>query len=307
MAERKKWKGVDEYYFGLKDVIDKNGGLPRMADWAILGEQVAAVIARKEGVQYKPGSFLEAFDKNLEILNTEALKSSLVAEALIAFMTNRAVLNKQQQLTWEGSMTMLLAELNTFIATNCDSIKINTRARAWPQNPATLGSKIAEIRTNLAPLGIEIESQRGSQNLHYAIRLTHMPTYPTQPTHIRNDEKNVMSVGSVGSVGLVTTPGPNSRSKTSSFEREESSSQVSPITLEEPSRHMTPIALTEKEREEETRAADCDKLVKEWSAMSLLKCPHCKFKNIHQHVVDHHMQYRHGTSLKDNTEGRNSY
>ena len=52
MAERKKWKGVDEYYFGLKDVIDKNGGLPRMADWAILGEQVGCRLLRKRKVSH---------------------------------------------------------------------------------------------------------------------------------------------------------------------------------------------------------------------------------------------------------------
>lgn len=109
MAERKKWKGIDEYYFGLKDVISANGGLPRMADWAILAEQVAAVIARKEDREYKPGTFLKAFDNNLDILNTEALKSSLVAEALITFMTNRGIL--EQKTTWDGSATMLLAAL----------------------------------------------------------------------------------------------------------------------------------------------------------------------------------------------------
>ncbi len=105
MAERKKWKGVDEDYFGLKDVIDKNGGLPRMADWAILGEQASAIIARKEGRPYEQGTFLRTFDENLKILNVEALKASLVAEALIAFMTDRKV--RGIKTTWEGSPTML--------------------------------------------------------------------------------------------------------------------------------------------------------------------------------------------------------
>ena len=134
-----------------------------------------------------PGTFLQAFDKNLEILNTEALKSSLVAEALTTFMTNRAVLDRQ--LTWEGSMTMLLAELNTFIATNSDSIKINTRSKAWPQDPAELGMKLAKIRTNLAPLGIVIDSKRGSQNVHYAISFTTKPTYPTHSTHKKRQRR----------------------------------------------------------------------------------------------------------------------
>jgi hypothetical protein len=185
LAERKKWKGIDEYYFGLKDIIDKNGGLPRMADWAILGEQVAAAIAKKEGVEYIPGTFLQAFDKNLDILNTEALKSSLVAEALIAFMTNREVMLKVTE--WEGSATMLLSALNDFISVNSESIKINTRAKPWPQDPAVLGSQLAKIKPNLAPLGIRIESTRTKHNVIH--KITKMPT-PAYTLHQEPDPRS---------------------------------------------------------------------------------------------------------------------
>lgn len=85
MAERQKWKGVDEDYFGMESLIMENAGLPRMADWAILAEQVSAVIAKKEGGDkpYTPGQFLKAFDKNLEILNVEALKCIKLCQAFI--------------------------------------------------------------------------------------------------------------------------------------------------------------------------------------------------------------------------------
>jgi Bifunctional DNA primase/polymerase, N-terminal len=201
MAERKKWKRVDEYYFGLRDLIAKNGGLPRMADWAILGEQVAAVIARKEGLPYEPGTFLKAFDKNLDILNTEALKSSLVAEALIAFMTQREIINQKAE--WEGSSSMLLADLNDFITANSESIKINIRAKAWPQDPATLGKELAKIKTNLTPLGIRIDSTRTKKNVLH--KITKMPT----PAYTLHQELNPCSNETkkgVGGVGNHTLP-----------------------------------------------------------------------------------------------------
>lgn len=194
MAERKKWKGIDEDYFGMKDLIKKNGGLPRMADWSILGEQVAAVIARKEGKPYTPGTFLRAFDENIKILNTEALKASLVAEGLIAFMTNRAVLDNKTE--WEGSPTMLLADLNSSIAVNSESIKINTRAKAWPQDPSVLGKDLAKITPNLRPLGIEIETKKTNQNTHYRITILPplLPLLP--PSNPQREEKGGESGGS---------------------------------------------------------------------------------------------------------------
>jgi hypothetical protein len=195
MAEREKWKGVDEDFFGLKDVIDANGGLPRMADWSILGEQVAAIIARKEGRPYEQGTFLKAFDENLKILNVEALKASLVAEALTAFMVNRSVHGKT---TWQGSPTMLLSELETFILTNSDSIKINTRSKAWPQNPSLLGKEIAGIAPNLRALGITIEFDRSESNVIYTI--SYLPTVPTVPT-ARDNKEESPTVGNVGNVG----------------------------------------------------------------------------------------------------------
>jgi hypothetical protein len=210
MKERQKWQGIDDDYFGMKDLIDEKGGLPRMADWAILAEQVSAIIARKEGKEYKPGTFLEAFDKNLEILNTEALKSSLLAEALIHFMTDREAMKKGVDLAkygdsyphWEGSPTMLLAELNDFIASNSESIKINTKAKTWPQDPAVLGKELARIAHNLRALGIVIDSKRTEKNILYNI--AKLPTFPTFPTGGDNSRSNDAQNPVSSDVGLST-------------------------------------------------------------------------------------------------------
>ena len=196
MAERQKWKGKDEDYFGMESLIMEKGGLPRMADWAILAEQVSAIIARKEGKPYKPGQFLEAFDKNLEILNIEAIKSSLVAEALMAFMTEREVMKYgvdeknygNAYPHWEGSPTMLLAALNDFLSNRQESIGINIKSKGWPQQPAVFGKELAEIAPNLRTLGIVIESKRTERNILYTI--AKLPTLPTVPTSGNNPRSN---------------------------------------------------------------------------------------------------------------------
>jgi hypothetical protein len=233
MKERQRWKGVDEDYFGMKNLIMEKGGLPRMADWAILAEQTSAAIAKIEGKPYRAGQFLEAFDKNLEILNIEALKTSLLAEALIAFMTEMQVMKKGVDLEkygdsnphWEGSPTMLLSELNYFIDVT-SSVQINTKSRSWPQDPTSLGKQLAGIATNLRTLGIIVASKRTNQNvLHNISKLPTPPTLPTQTEESRSDDgskacreqcreptqaptpkegqnhtQNEPSVGSVGSV-----------------------------------------------------------------------------------------------------------
>jgi hypothetical protein len=200
MKERQKWRGVDDDFFGLEDLIKQKGGLPRMADWAILAEQVSSVVARKEGKPYIPGSFLDAFEHNLTILNTEAVKSSLVAEAVIAFMTNREVVKKTTQ--WEGSATILLAEFNDFITFNSESVKINTNSKAWAQDPAVLGKELARIIPNLRHLGILIERERTERNVWY--RIAKLPTVPTVPTGGDNSRSNESQNPVGGDVGEPT-------------------------------------------------------------------------------------------------------
>jgi hypothetical protein len=214
MNEHQKWKGIDDDFFGMEELIMQKGGLPRMADWAILAEQVSAIIARKEGKLYTPGTFLEAFDKNRGILNTEALKSSLVAEALIAFMTEREIMKRGIDISKygddfshrEGSPTMLLAELNEFIE-NSPDIKINIRAKAWAQDPAALGREIAQITPNLSDLGIIIDSKRTNKNVLYKIsKIPTQPTLPTQPEKSHSDDSQKSVGTSVGSPTHEPTP-----------------------------------------------------------------------------------------------------
>jgi hypothetical protein len=209
LKERQQWRGIDEDFFGLKQLIMDNGGLPRMADWAILAEQIAAKVAQKQGEPYEKGEFLRAFDRNLKVLNVEAIKESLVAEALITFMTDIEILKKgvnpdkygDAYSHWEGSATLLLADLNHFIDTH-PSVKISTKSKTWPQSPAVLGKEIRRLSPNLAALGIIIQSKRTESNVIYHITKT--PTLPTLPTSEEKTRSDV-SQNPVGSnVGKLT-------------------------------------------------------------------------------------------------------
>jgi hypothetical protein len=187
LKERQQWRGIDEDFFGLKQLIMDNGGLPRLADWAILAEQIAAKVAQKQGEPYEKGEFLRAFDRNLKVLNVEAIRESLVAEALITFMTDMEIFKRgvnpdkygDAYSHWEGSATLLLADLNHFIDTH-PTVKISTKSKTWPQSSAVLGKEIRRLSPNLAALGIIIQSKRTESNVIYHITKT--PTLPTLPT-----------------------------------------------------------------------------------------------------------------------------
>ena len=131
LKEREKWRGIDDDFFGISIPND----LPRMADWAILGEQ----IARKIITNYEPGFFLKAFDENIEILNSEAIKESLVAQVIIDFMEKREERGAITGSAWEGTVTELLQTLETII--DGEKLKINVNKPPWVQSSSSLGKK----------------------------------------------------------------------------------------------------------------------------------------------------------------------
>jgi hypothetical protein len=103
---------------------------------------------------------------------------------------------------WEGSPTMLLAELNNFIASNSESVKISTKTKPWPQDPAVLGKELARITSNLRALGIIVDSKRTEKNVQY--KITKLPTFPTFPTGGDNSCSNEAQNPISSDVGLST-------------------------------------------------------------------------------------------------------
>jgi hypothetical protein len=129
--------------------------LPRMADWAELGEVISRCLGHPEG------AFFQAYEKNSAKLNTHALEASAVATAMIRLMEKR--MSEGSKLSecidglryFEGSMTDLLIELKNIAE---GELGIDTRdKRSWPQSPQALGNKLNEAATNLREIGIVIE------------------------------------------------------------------------------------------------------------------------------------------------------
>jgi len=136
--------------------------LPRMADWAQLGE----VISRCLG--YPDGAFLKAYRDNQAKQNEHALEASQVAQAIIRLMQKRT--SERSGLSpilgdisfFNGSMTELRKELNQ-IAENDLDINIKDKIR-WPQSSQGLGNKLNEAKTNLLEVGIMIERPENKSN-----------------------------------------------------------------------------------------------------------------------------------------------
>jgi hypothetical protein len=113
-------------------------GLPRMADWAELGELIARVLG------YEPGVFIDAYKENLGLTSGEAIESNPVAIAVLDFMRDQA--------TWYGSATQLLDELARSEGAKGHSSTL--RSAAWPKTGHRLTNSLGAILANLRDMGI---------------------------------------------------------------------------------------------------------------------------------------------------------
>jgi hypothetical protein len=129
--------------------------LPRMADWAEIGEVISRCLEHPEG------TFIQAYKKNLAKQNEHALEASPVATVMIRLMEKR--MSEGSSLAecldglhyFEGSMTDLLIDLKKIAE---DELGIDTNDKfKWPRSPQALGNKLNEAATNLREIGIVIE------------------------------------------------------------------------------------------------------------------------------------------------------
>ena len=116
--------------------------LPRMADFAELGELIARCLG------YPDGKFTEAYNKNIGFTNAEAVGASAVATAINALMNTRA--------TWSGKAHELLLKLNETISVRGELVGIS-KNNEWPKTPRALTERINEIIPNMSEIGTIIE------------------------------------------------------------------------------------------------------------------------------------------------------
>ncbi|OPY60036.1 MAG: DNA primase [Pelotomaculum sp. PtaU1.Bin065] len=125
---------------------------PRMADFAKWGYAIGEAMGEGGGQL-----FLDAYYNNIHQASEEAISSSPVASAVMAFMADKT--------EWEGTMTSLLRHLDE--AANKE--RINTKAKGWPKAAHILTKRLKLIKSNLADVGIQLEITRKENNLSYAV------------------------------------------------------------------------------------------------------------------------------------------
>ncbi len=163
---------------------------PRMADFARWGCAIA------EAMGYTNKQFLTAYGNNIAKQNTEAIEASPVATAVVTLI--------DQNNEWEGTATDLHRELERL----ANELRIDTKSKNWPKDPAALSRKLHVVATNLAEEGISIvrdDTARPKRILiHKIIANLDNGDIPTENTD--SEAKNSMSASDITQQSLDIIP-----------------------------------------------------------------------------------------------------
>ena len=113
--------------------------LPRMADFTRWGYAIAEVLG------YGGNHFLQAYRKNRNQSNEEAISSHPVAATVVALMRNNQ--------TWSGAVSSLLSELERV----AEQERINTNVKTFPKAAHVLSKRLKEVKSNLEDVGITFD------------------------------------------------------------------------------------------------------------------------------------------------------
>lgn len=160
----------------------------RMSDFTEWGYAVA------EAAGIGGQRFLDAYVKNQDRANDEAIDSSPVAFAVEKLMENKS--------SWCGNASTLLQELKVIAETE----NINIKSFAWPQQPNLLSRKLKEVKTNLEQHGITMENQTSGTRL-ISIR-------KKQPTPVTASASSIPVAPVARSASSVTSTATESTAKT---------------------------------------------------------------------------------------------
>jgi len=125
-----------------KDIVLSEA--PRMADFTLWG----CAFARAFGASDE--DFLDSYYNNIGEQHEEAINENSVAAVISIFM--------EEQNEWEGSASSLLDLLEAI----AEKEKISTKSGGWPRAANSLSRKLNEVKTNLAEVGIHIDSRKGT-------------------------------------------------------------------------------------------------------------------------------------------------
>jgi hypothetical protein len=118
--------------------------LPRMADFAEMGELIARCLG------YQEGKFTEAYNRNIGFTNEEAVDANPVATAVRILTSTQAI--------WSGKAEDLRLKLNDMIS-NRRELQGMLYSKGWPKTPHALSDRLNEVTPNLKEIGIVIHRE----------------------------------------------------------------------------------------------------------------------------------------------------
>jgi hypothetical protein len=141
--------------------------LPRMADFALWGSALSYASGKT------PGHFINAYFKNIEKQDREALENNVVGEMMSCFMDS---IDK-----WEGTASALYNDLY-ILAENADMV------RQFPSSPNALTRKINTLKTTLSKAGIKMERKVGDKNTTLFLSKNQTANEKTKDSNIRTGD-----------------------------------------------------------------------------------------------------------------------
>lgn len=147
-------------------------GLPRMADWARLG------IAIEQALNEPDGSFLEAYQANLDIGKATALDASVLVPALTALMAKNGY--------WQGTGTELLQALR-------DAMVGIPDPKTWPKLPTQLSNRLNRLAPHLSAVGLKAATHTTHGVKIWTIQKTSDDSTPTTPPQDNSPQQSIWS------------------------------------------------------------------------------------------------------------------
>ncbi|WP_236013073.1 hypothetical protein [Heyndrickxia sporothermodurans] len=137
--------------------------LPRMADFTRWGYAIAEVLG------YGGEQFLQAYRKNRNQSNEEAISSHPVAATVVALM--------MENQSWSGSVASLLGELERV----AEQEKINTKVKTFPRAAHILSRRLKEVKSNLEDVGITFDIRHAGDSKKVSIQKSGGNVVPIRP------------------------------------------------------------------------------------------------------------------------------
>jgi hypothetical protein len=115
---------------------------PRMADFAVWAT------ACEEGLECKPGSFLEAYTRAVDDAILDTLSADSLAQTII-------LVAKYNKPAWSGTATQLLDKINIL-----SGFDVHRPPMGWPQTGSALSNKLNRLAPALRKVWIKIDFKR---------------------------------------------------------------------------------------------------------------------------------------------------